>query len=139
MLDHLEAVRSLDLPEGSFIVVGASCLAVKGIRPSNDIDIVVTQAVFDLIRGRGWEIDPVFKEKWNRERLTHGHFEVYNDMVLEKEGKRFSAEELIPTAEMVEGVPFLSLPDLIRFKRDSARSKDLDDIVLTEDYLRTHP
>lgn len=138
MVDHLAEVRSLNLPAGTYLVVGGSCLAVRGIRESNDIDIVVTPETFELLRERGWEIDALFKEKWNRERLKHGLFEIYTDMVIESEDRYVSAADLIQKAEMLEGIPFLSLPDLMYFKRDNARPKDLEDIASIENYLRTH-
>lgn len=138
MLDHLKAVKSLELPEGTYIVVGGSCLDVKDIRKSDDIDMVVTPETFELLRARGWQVDTAFKEKWGRERLTQGPFEIYTELSLEGLGGFASSYEVIDKAEFIEGVPFMTLSELVFFKQVNGRQKDLDDIVLIENYLHTH-
>lgn len=138
MLDHIVAVKALDLPAGSYLVVGGSCLDVRGIRKSNDIDIVVTPETFALLQSRGWEIDTPFRQKWGRDRLKHDCFEVYSDMIIESENRFVPAADLVRRAEMFDGVPFLSFDEFIFFKRENSREKDLADIALIEEYLRTN-
>jgi hypothetical protein len=137
MLDHVVTVRSLGLPEGSYLIIGGSCLAIHGIRESNDIDIVVTPEQFEKLREQGWEIDQSFKQKWGRERLTRGPFEVYTE-VSREDGTYVPAAELIPKAEMIDGLPFMPLIDVIFFKQVNGRPKDIQDIALIEDYLQSH-
>jgi len=138
MLDHLAAVKALDLPTGTYLVVGGSCLDVRGIRKSDDIDLVVTPETFALLQSQGWEVDLPFKEKWGRERLKHDCFEVYSDMFIESENRFVPAADVIGRAEMFSGIPFLSLKEFIFFKRENSREKYLADIALIEEYLRTH-
>ncbi|HYF29051.1 MAG TPA: hypothetical protein VEA36_01640 [Candidatus Paceibacterota bacterium] len=135
MVDHLAEVRALNLPLGTYIVAGGSCLDVKGIRTSDDIDIVVTPEVFEELKSRGWQVDLPFKEKWNRERLKHGYFEVYTDLSLEN-GHYTPAAEIIPKAELIEGLAFMRLDELIYWKRINGRPKDLEDIRMIEAYLQ---
>jgi len=139
MLDHIAAVKSLGLPQGSFIVVGGSCLAVRGIRESNDIDIVVTPELFDALKQQGWGIDQDFFKKWGRERVVRRPFEVIVDMVIEKENRRITSIEAIAGAELIDDIPFLPLETLLFFKRDTSRPKDLADIELIEKYLEKRP
>jgi hypothetical protein len=135
MLDHLAAVRSLKLPEGSYVVIGGSGLAVRGIRESNDIDMVVTHDLFKELQNSGWPVDEEFKQKWNRVRLKREPFEIYTDIYLERSSTFIPAEKLIKDAELIQGMPFISIRDLLFYKADNPRPKDIADITLIAGYL----
>ena len=46
-----------------------------------------------------------------------------------------TAEAAIASATLIDGVPFMNLNELIKFKRGLGRAKDLADIVMIEAYL----
>ena len=138
MLDHLAAVRSLELPEGSYVVIGGSGLAVRGIRESNDVDMVVTNELFKELQNKGWPIDEPFRQKWNRVRLKREPFEIFTDIYLKRSNQFIPADQLIKKAELIEGIPFLSVRDILFYKTDDPRSKDIADIALIANYLRSN-
>mgnify|MGYP001576013068 CR=1 FL=1 len=138
MLDHLAAIRSLELPRGSYVVIGGSCLAVRGIRESNDIDMVVTQKLFKEMQNKGWPIDEPFRQKWNRVRLKREPFEIFTDIYLERSKQFIPADQLIKSAELIEDIPFLPIRDILFYKTDNPRQKDIVDIALIADYLRSN-
>ena len=138
MLDHLTAIRSLEFPQGSYVVIGGSGLAVRGIRESDDIDMVVTPKLFKELQDKGWPIDEPFKQKWNRLRLKREPFEIFTDIYLERNRQFIPADQLIKSSELIEGIPFLSLRDLLFYKTDNPRPKDVADIALIADYLRSN-
>lgn len=138
MLDHLAAIRFLELPKGSYVVIGGSGLAVRGIRESNDIDMVVTRELFEELQNRGWPIDEPFKQKWNRVRLKREPFEIFTDIYLERSNQFIPADQLIKSAELIEGIPFLTIRDILFYKTDNPRPKDITDIALIADYLHSN-
>jgi len=50
--------------------------------------------------------------------------------------KAYLFKELILDSEIINGIWFLSLKQLIKFKKDYGRPKDLTDIKLIEDHLK---
>ncbi len=54
------------------------------------------------------------------------------------DGKDYDVVEMIGNAVVIDGVPFMGLESLIDLKRSMGREKDLTDIELIQDYLRSH-
>jgi hypothetical protein len=48
-------------------------------------------------------------------------------------------KELREAAEIIDGIPFCNLKDIVRIKRSYGREKDSKDIALIENYLHTVP
>ena len=110
----------LDLPKGHFAVFGSGPLVIRDIIPAaNDIDV--------LCRGAAWT-----------HAQTIGDVEYLNECDIEivsadngqlTFGTRwaigsFDTNELIDTAEMLEGLPFVQLEHVIAYKRVADRAKD---------------
>lgn len=134
-MNTVAKVKNLNLPRGQYIVVGGSCLAAHGLRETRDLDIVVTLPLFEALREQGWKLDPVYEQKWNRKRLKKEDVEIYPDMLLEKEGRFCGVIEMIQGAEIIDGVAFLSLHELRKFKCDSNREKDIRDVMLIDEFF----
>src|SRR3989344_7221646 len=113
-------VKTLNLPENSYVVFGSCPMALAGLRESNDIDMLVSKTVFDMLKKSGWqeiEKDPedtvlsydVFevKDKWS--------FRSYDPIL----------EDLLSTATVVDGTPFASLEEVRKWKAGSTRPKDI--------------
>ena len=135
-LNIFPEIRALNFPAGQFIVVGSGILAAKGIRPAYDLDIVVTPELFEACRAAGWEARPWTKPGMiGKEWLRRADGLV--DLMLESVcgAGCFDALELMKEGEVIDGIMFMSLPQLIRFKRDYGRPKDFEDIALIEKYL----
>jgi hypothetical protein len=124
-------VLALELPLGSYVVIGSGTLSAYGIREHNDIDLFVTPTLYATLKARGWE---ECEPKPGFFLARHGSVEASPDMATIK-GFAPSHEELLSRAVVLDGVPFMSLPDLIAFKRALGRAKDFADIILIEEYL----
>lgn len=124
-------LEKLALPAGDFIVAGSGPLLAHGLKPSiHDLDLVA--------RGKAWELAaaraPIVGSKsgfGQRVVLCHGAVEVFDHWL----GGSGDVDAMIDGAELIEGVPFMSLPDTLRWKRRLGRAKDLADIRLIERYL----
>jgi len=57
MKSLLKELRKLNLPEGEFAVFGSGPMAIRGIRPAGDLDLIVTPAVWDFLLKRGYKIE----------------------------------------------------------------------------------
>ncbi len=132
--DVVSKINQLQLPLGQYIVMGGATLAVRGIRETKDLDILVTPALFEELKAH-FPLDPVYEAKWHRQRLKAGEVEFYPDFYYEKIDLFFDVADLINDAEMIEGIPFQKLEHLMNAKLDTAREKDLQDVALIQNYL----
>jgi len=122
-------LRTLGLPTRDYAVFGSGPLAVRGlIREIRDLDLVA--------RGTAWERakrlgpvraapkgDPVV---W----LEGGAIEVFGGWL------GWDVEALIDGAEIIGGLPFARLEDVLTFKRSYGRPKDLIHARLIEEHWR---
>ncbi len=127
----VEAIHSLNLPEGTYVVVGGGALTARDIRDTSDIDIVCLPQVFELFRlSPEWilKIRPDGKPGLHKE-----HIELYLDV--NSGNVQLEIQDLIRRAEMIDGIPFASLSDVRLFKQAYGREKDLHDIALIDQYI----
>lgn len=127
MAGFSERVRGLGLPTDRVIVIGSGLLDQLNIREAKDIDLVVTPGLFEQLK-----LDPRFDraEKFEEEYLTSsdGVCEIWRTWG----GKDFNG--LMADSENHNGVSYVSLTFLERWKRAKARPKDLQDVERIEEY-----
>ena len=128
-------VKKLELPLDQYTVVGSGSLAVRGIREAADIDLVITPELYGTLKASGWEEEHKVssKREWV---ISYGPFDASTSWSVE--GYEPTAEELIASSDIIEGVNFVNLPSLLAWKKACRREKDLRDIELIETYLKTH-
>ncbi|HCC06123.1 TPA: zinc ABC transporter substrate-binding protein [Candidatus Nomurabacteria bacterium] len=133
-MDIFEEIKKLNFPKGEYIVVGSGIMKVKGIRDTNDLDIVVTPELFEKCKNDGWEINEWTKVGIEgKEWLKKGDVDVYAQ--LSRKNGSLSVEDLLKNSEEINGISFITLEALIDFKREYGRPKDFEDIKMIENYL----
>ncbi len=126
----LGQLKKLDLPEGQYIVVGSGPLAAKGIRESHDFDILVT-----------WDLWTKLKQKYPLsktepvENIDLGDIQILGHGSMFRRENIATIDEIMSTAEIIDGVKFLNLKLLKQFKLDEGREKDLKDVELIDNYI----
>jgi hypothetical protein len=129
----ITAVKSLNLPAGSYIVFGSCPLAAAGIRESSDIDLVVSHEIFDALCAAGWQRHD---DKGTVQSCTQGPFDVHTGWDFGTYNPTLA--DLLKTANLIDAVPFASLSEVREWKSVSARPKDLVDVALIDDYLKNN-
>jgi hypothetical protein len=118
-------VKSLNFSQDSYIVFGSAPLAIAGLRAANDIDLLVTDELFESLKNKGWqELD----KGGNDKPLVHDIFEVHKNWNFSSYQPALG--ELLKSAVVVDGIPFASLDEVRKWKSSSGRPKDLIDIEL---------
>lgn len=122
----MKKTAELGLPAGQYALFGSAPICFRDLRECNDIDIIVKSALFDkLKKAGGWEI----KTKTDgTEYLLRGNVEIFKNWA----PGEWDIGQLIDGAEMIAGVPFVRLEDVLRWKKIMGREKDLADIDLIE-------
>jgi hypothetical protein len=132
-MNIIKEVKTLELPLGTYVVIGSSTLAIRGIRPAQDIDIIVTQDIYDRFKASGWK-EQCFPGEERPCVLLYGLFDVGTSWSVRSYHPTF--EQLFNDADIIEGVPFASLKDVLQWKKTCGRDKDLEDVELIEAYLK---
>jgi len=129
-MNVIAEVKKLDLPLGQYVVIGSGIMARLGLREANDVDIAVTPDLYAKLRASGeWEEE----ERYGKIFLKKEAVEI--NPQLDWESYPTTAEEAIASATIIDGIPFMNLNELVRFKRALGRAKDLPDFIIIEEYL----
>jgi hypothetical protein len=130
-MDIVDRVKKLNLPLGEYVIVGGGILEALEIRATNDVDVAVTPKLFEILRASGeWNEE----ERYGKLFLTQDNIDIIP--TLSWVDYPTSTEEAILSATVIDGVPFMNLEELKRFKSALGREKDKADIALIEAYQR---
>ncbi len=135
-MDIFKTVSALNLPRGEYAVVGSGILAAKGIRRADDVDLVMTLDLMKRLLVEGWKTNPTAFAITGREfmSITNGSVEAFSDM---KRGTYMTDTiDIIRSAEVIKGIPFMNFEETKAFKAALGRPKDTTDIQLIDEYLK---
>jgi len=130
-----EQLKKLGLNSDNSIVIGSGILGALGIRKSNDIDLVITQEAYDILKKSGkFSVE----ESHGREMLKKDLFEIATSwFILEKS---YNFKDFLDNSTIIVGVRYLKLEFLYKIKKSwidnkTARPKDIADVELMKKYL----
>lgn len=129
----LKQLKELNLPSDQFAVTSSGPMAVRGIREARDLDIVVTDELWTEI-SKKYPIIP----KDLCDTLQIGDIEVLGNFSKNPDSGIATVDQQVDTADIIDGVRFVNLDLIIKFKQTLGREKDLKDIALIKEYLKSH-
>ncbi len=127
-----QTIEELRLPENHYLIVGSAIMEIHKLRKANDLDILVSDPVWGFLNQQ-------FPVKFKNPSLSskpieylqpNSKTEIYRTI------PNINFNKSLENAEIHENLYFLSLQDLLQWKKMKNRSKDKADIVLIEKYLR---
>lgn len=130
--EKFDILRKFDLPITEYAITASGPIGIRNLREIQDIDLIVTGKLWDhLVAKYGMtNINHIKKVL-----LPGGLIEVFCEESFGSDKHFPSVAQRIARAEIIEGLPFESLDDLIAFKRRLGREKDLADLVLLTQHL----
>jgi hypothetical protein len=134
LVDIFTTIKALNFQPADYVVMGGAALAARGLKETNDIDIVVSGRLLTECQARPeWHHHPrlIATEPAG---LSNGEVELYPTIG----GVHISFEELRKNAEIIDGIPFASLEDMITIKQTYAREKDLEDVDRIRAYQKAN-
>jgi hypothetical protein len=128
-----ELLRSLDLPVGDYAVFGSGPLIIRGIiEASNDLDVISRGPAWDRALAVGETVDlPT-----DGTRIVH----CFNGAITIGRSWAYGTvdiDELIDTAEIIDGIPFVRVEHVIAYKEIADRPKDRDHLRRLARHSRT--
>ncbi|PIZ95768.1 MAG: hypothetical protein COX80_03490 [Candidatus Magasanikbacteria bacterium CG_4_10_14_0_2_um_filter_33_14] len=121
----LEELKKLNLPVEQYAIFGSGPMAIRSIRESSDLDIVVLDELWQKF------VSKYSTKEGNESIIQVGNIEICKDILPWLD----DTEEMIKRSDIIEGLPFLTLEDTINFKTKLGREKDKKDIELIKEYL----
>lgn len=113
-------LRAMDLPAGDYAVFGSGPLLARGvIEEAGDLDVVCRGPAWARAQELGEQVvldEGVVVVSACDGTITFGRSWAYGD---------FDLDELIDTADVIDGLPFARMEYVIAFKRIAARPKDV--------------
>ncbi len=127
-----DELRSLNLPIGEYAVTASGPLGIRGIREISDIDLVVSNKLWQQLK----EEYPVDKSGIKK-IIISDKIEAFCEQSFAhiREPNDPDVTTQIKTAEIIEGLPFVSLDVTKHYKKKMSRPKDLKDIELIDTWI----
>lgn len=122
---------SLNLPTADYAIFGSGPMFPRGLREEiHDLDIVARGAAWEKVRKLS---EPELPHNGQGEVviLFDGEIEIFNQWT----SGDWNIEELIDTADEIDGIRFVTLEKVLKWKGEMGRSKDIIDIQKIEEYL----
>ena len=126
----IQKFLSLGLPKEDYAIFGSGPLYAYGIiKNPRDLDVVA--------RGEAWKkalkLGKPQKLPFGNKAINFfdGKIEIINAWAPGK----WDIDELIDTADIIEGIRFVNLKTVLKWKKRMARPKDLKHIKIIEEYL----
>jgi hypothetical protein len=128
-----QLVRELNLPLGQYAITSSGPMGVREIREIGDIDLIVD----DDLWNRLCAAYPVTQEHGVTKIRISRDIEVLSAGSFHEPGEagQPSVAEQIAQADIIDGLPFVSLRHVLYFKRMMRREKDERDIAALERLL----
>lgn len=134
-MNIVEEMKKLKFPQEQYVIVGSGPLVVRGIRETNDIDIVVSPKLFEKCKQDWWEQLPrTYPDKIGQIYLRQGYVELFLDVNCGDVNP--TLEELLQRSDLIEEISFASLADILQFKIAYNTPKHRQDIKRIEKYLK---
>ena len=131
-----ERVKELGLPLDQTIIIGSGILDQLGIRQSADIDVATNrEALEEIARSDGW-VEKLDKNQRQYLVKHDGSVEIWDGW--EIDGRIVEYDELLGYAVEYDGVKFVNLDFLRRWKNWRGREKDIQDVRLIDEWRAKH-
>lgn len=126
----LEQLKEAGLPAGKWAVFGSGPMAVRGLKDPHDLDIIVTEDVYGKFKS---------KPNWDEKQATFDNYLESKESGVElwhnwRPGE-WDIKELIQNSEIINGIRYVSLENVLKWKKLMGRKKDIKDIKTIEKFI----
>jgi len=129
-MNFIQHVKELNFPLDQFVVIGSGLLDVRGLRTADDIDLVVSNSLYEILKQTGDY----------QESTMHDESYLFSDKleIWQTWGPEYDYQTIRSSAITLDDVSFINPGLLIIKKRELGRDKDFTDIKLLEKYKYEH-
>lgn len=134
--EKFSALRRFQLPIDQYAIIGSGPLGIRNLKAIGDIDIIVTPKLWATLAERYAITD---ENGVRKIVLLEGVVEAFGDGSFYTAAADPHAPTMasrIKDAEIIDGLPFDSIENVLYYKCKDTREKDLKDILLIEQWMR---
>lgn len=128
----ISLIKSLNLPLDDMAVFGSGPICVRGWRDLKDIDLIARENVYEMAKGMGEMMETVSETEGVRIVRDEAEIEIFKHWT----PGEWNVDELIDSADVIDGVRFVTLKNVMKWKRLLGRDKDQSDVELIEKELK---
>lgn len=129
------ALKKFHLPIGQYAITGSGPLGIRNLKKIGDIDLIVTPKLWAHLAAKYGITEANGTKKIV---FPGGGIEAfYEDSAALADDQMPAMARRIQEAEIIDGLPFDLMENVLRYKRQMARKKDLNDILLIEQWMRS--
>lgn len=121
----IESLKKQNLPKGEYAVFGSAVMAIKGLRVAPNIDVIVTNKLWELLLSKRHKPDEEGFIRIGQIKISNWWFAP----------TRKDIPVMIKEAEIISGIPFVQLAEVRDYKKFVNRDKDINDVKLIDKYL----
>jgi len=127
----IKKLKDLNISIGEYAIFGSGPMAAKNLRDSHDLDIIVSNKIWKEYRKKPeWKLTKFTINGKVREILENNRIELSNGWG----SGEWDINKLIKESEIIDGLPFVRLKEVLKWKKISNRDKDKKDIEILEKY-----
>ena len=127
----IKKLKDLNISIGEYAIFGGGPMAAKNLRDSHDLDIIVSNKIWKEYRKKPeWKLTKFTINGKVREILENNRIELSNGWG----SGEWDINKLIKESEIIDGLPFVRLKEVLKWKKISNRDKDKKDIEILEKY-----
>ena len=130
-VSYIDQLRRLHLPVNKFLIFGSATMALLGIKNNDDLDLWVTEDLFKTM-AKDRNLNPIMKHGRLFYTTPDGNIDITNTIPCTK-GK---VEDYLKRSIIIYGFHFVSVDDLIAWKKCMGRPKDLEHIRMLEKFKK---
>lgn len=133
-MDIFFELKKLNFPSDTYLVIGGAALAGRNLKQTRDLDILVRKDFLEELRkDPNWKYHPRIIPTEEAGLVNgDGTVELYPTVG----GIDLTFKEMKTREEIIDGIPFANLTDILLIKQVYKREKDLKDIELIQVYLK---
>lgn len=129
--DFLNQLDQLKLPQDQYAITASGTMAVRGIRASKDLDVLVSEKLWSELSTKH-TVEPGAV----CDNIHFGDVHLIGNFRMVPEGDPYSVDMQIKTADIIDGRRYVKLKIIRFYKELTGRASDLKDIELIDNYLK---
>ncbi|MDO8669617.1 MAG: hypothetical protein Q7K65_04965, partial [Candidatus Buchananbacteria bacterium] len=118
---YLDELKKLNLPQNSFAIFGSGPMAIRNMREITDLDLIVKPDLWQRLKEK---YSKHLVPRKNTGELRIGHISIFQNWLPWFD----DVNALIDKADLIDGIRYVKLENVISWKKQMARKKDLQDI-----------
>lgn len=130
MKELTTALKNYNFHSNQFAIIGSGPLAIRNIREASDLDVLVSDSLWQELEAKY----PHKKESGVTKIQLEPDIEVVGEGSAYWNLEIASFQQMIDTADVIDGIRYLNLDILKKFKQKIGRDKDIKDIELIDNY-----